>query len=104
MITENGAAYDDAPTKGADGVVSVHDQKRVAYLRSHIAACRDALDSGVPLRGYYVWSLIDNFEWEHGYSKRFGIVRVDYGSQERIVKDSGLFYKDIIARNGIDAR
>jgi beta-glucosidase len=93
-VTENGAAYRDEV--GADG--AVHDPERTAYLAAHLAVCADALADGVPLRGYFAWSLMDNFEWSHGYSKRFGIVHVDYATQRRRVKDSGRWYADLIAR------
>jgi beta-glucosidase len=96
-ITENGAAFDDEA--GPDG--AVHDDRRVSYLREHITAVRDAIDDGVDVRGYFVWSLLDNFEWAEGYAKRFGIVRVDYGTQERIVKDSGRFYSQVVAAKGV---
>jgi beta-glucosidase len=92
-ITENGAAFDDETL--ADGVVE--DPSRVAYISDHLAAVRRAVAAGVDIRRYHAWSLLDNFEWEHGYAKRFGIVRVDYGTQERIVKRSGLWYRDHIA-------
>jgi beta-glucosidase len=92
-ITENGAAYDDAPVNG-----TVEDVERVAYLREHLAAVQRAVADGVNVERYYAWSLLDNFEWEHGYSKRFGIVRVDYETQRRTVKRSGLWYRDYIAR------
>ncbi len=95
-VTENGAAYADVV--GADGLV--HDDQRVAYLREHFAAAARAISSGVPLRGYFVWSLLDNFDWAEGYSKRFGIVRVDYETQARTVKDSGWFVRDVAAANG----
>ena len=91
LVTENGAAYDDAPT--ADG--SVDDGDRVRYLDFHLAAAADAIDAGVPLTGYFVWSLLDNFEWAEGYSKRFGIVRVDYETQKRTVKASGRRYAEL---------
>ncbi|HWR86388.1 MAG TPA: GH1 family beta-glucosidase [Rhodoglobus sp.] len=91
-VTENGSAYDDVVVDGA-----VHDTERVAYLRAHVAAVAEAIDAGADVRGYFVWSLLDNFEWAWGYDKRFGIVRVDYGTQERIIKDSGLEYARIIA-------
>jgi len=91
-VTENGAAYDDTP--GADG--RVRDVERTEFLRSHLAAILDAIDEGVDVRGYFYWSLLDNFEWAWGYEKRFGIVRVDYETQERTVKDSGLSYAKII--------
>jgi beta-glucosidase len=91
-VTENGAAYDDEPT--ADGVID--DRERTEYLAGHIGGCATALRAGVPLRGYFVWSLLDNFEWAHGYGKRFGIVHVDYASQERRIKASGRWYADFI--------
>src|SRR5207302_4563166 len=93
MITENGAAFDDRPD--ADG--RVRDDDRIAYLRDHIAVVHEAIRSGVDVRGYFVWSLLDNFEWSFGYSKRFGIVYVDYPTQRRIIKDSGRWYADFIA-------
>jgi beta-glucosidase len=96
-ISENGAAYAD--TLSPDGCV--HDVERVAYLRAHIAAARRALDEGIDLRGYFVWSLLDNFEWSHGFSKRFGIIYVDYPTQRRIWKDSAHFYQQVIAANGL---
>ncbi|PKL23487.1 MAG: beta-glucosidase [Spirochaetae bacterium HGW-Spirochaetae-3] len=92
-VTENGAAYSDSAA--ADG--SVRDAARVAYYRGHIAACRDAIADGVPLRGYFAWSLLDNFEWAHGYGKSFGIVAVDPKTLERKPKDSYYFYRDAIA-------
>ena len=97
-VTENGAAYDDKPEDGPDGR-EVHDPDRVAYLRSHVAATLQARDEGVPVKGYFVWSLLDNFEWALGYSRRFGIVYVDYETQERVVKDSGRWYSTL-ARTG----
>ena len=90
-VTENGAAFDDAPD--ADG--RVRDDRRVAYLRDHLGAAADALGEGVPLRGYFVWSLYDNFEWAHGTSKRFGIAYLDYPTQRRIVKASGEWYRSL---------
>ncbi|NQX28370.1 beta-glucosidase [Microbacteriaceae bacterium VKM Ac-2854] len=92
MITENGAAFDDT----LDGDV-VHDPERVDYLRRHFAAAQAAIARGVELRGYLVWSLLDNFEWGYGFSKRFGIVYVDYASQRRIVKDSGRWLAALLA-------
>ena len=94
VITENGAAYDDSVS--ADG--SVRDPDRVAYLDSHIAAVGDAIASGVDVRGYFLWSMLDNFEWSYGYSKRFGIVHVDYATHERRLKDSGRWYAARIAQ------
>ena len=92
-VTENGAAFDDPPL---DGHPVIEDPERVAYLPEHIAAVEHAVDSGVDVRGYYVWSLFDNFEWEHGYARRFGIVHIDFGSQQRTPKRSALWYRDLI--------
>ena len=92
-VTENGSAWDDTVT--ADG--AVHDPDRVAYLQDHLGALADAVDAGLDLRGYFAWSLMDNFEWAFGYDKRFGIVHVDYETQRRTVKDSGREYARIIA-------
>lgn len=92
-ITENGSAWDDVVS--ADG--GVHDAQRLAYLQDHLAACLDARAAGVDLRGYFAWSLLDNFEWAEGYAKRFGIVHVDYATQERTVKASGRWYADFLA-------
>jgi beta-glucosidase len=97
MITENGAAFDDAVA--ADG--AVHDTDRIEYLRGHIGAVHDAIEHGADVRAYFLWSLFDNFEWSHGYSKRFGIVRVDYESLTRTPKDSAWFYRDVISAHGL---
>jgi beta-glucosidase len=97
MITENGAAFDDEVA--ADG--SVHDQDRIAYLRGHIGAVHTAIERGVDVRGYFLWSLMDNFEWAYGFSKRFGIVRVDYPTGTRTVKDSARWYRDVITANAL---
>lgn len=97
LITENGAAYDDEVS--ADG--QIHDVERTQYIREHLAAVHDAIDGGVDVRGYYLWSLLDNFEWAYGYSKRFGIVRVDFASQKRTVKDSGRFYSRVVRANAL---
>jgi beta-glucosidase len=97
LITENGAAFDDLV--GGGGVVD--DERRIDYLRAHIGAVERAREQGVDLRGYFVWSLLDNFEWEWGYGQRFGIVYIDYPTQRRIPKRSALWYRDLIAsRNG----
>ena len=96
-VTENGAAFPDVVAP--DG--AVHDERRVAYLRGHFRAAARAVADGVPLKGYFVWSLLDNFEWAEGYSKRFGIVRVDFDTQERTVKDSGWFLRDVARVNGV---
>jgi beta-glucosidase len=95
-VTENGAAFDDIPAP--DG--SLKDSARVEYLKEHLQAAGQALQAGVDLRGYFVWSLLDNFEWQSGYSKRFGIVRVDYPTQRRIPKASARFYADVIRSRG----
>jgi beta-glucosidase len=93
MVTENGSAYPDVVAP--DG--SVHDTKRTDYLKEHIAAISDAIYMGVDVRGYFVWSLLDNFEWAWGFSRRFGIVRVDYVTLERTIKDSGRWYQEFLA-------
>lgn len=92
VITENGAAFDD--TVAADG--SVPDADRTAYLADHLAAVAEARAQGADVRGYFAWSLMDNFEWAYGYDKRFGIVRVDYDTQTRTLKDSAKWYRDTI--------
>ena len=92
-VTENGAAYDDAV--GPDG--AVHDPDRVSYLDGHLRAVRAAIDAGVDVRGYYCWSLLDNFEWAEGFSKRFGLVHVDFDTLARTPKDSYGWYRDVIA-------
>ena len=92
-VTENGAAYRDRLVGGR-----VADVDRIRYLQSHIAAMADALEGGVDVRGYFVWSLLDNFEWADGYSKRFGLVFVDYDTQQRTLKDSALWYRQFCAR------
>jgi beta-glucosidase len=97
-ITENGAAFKD--TVAPDG--QVHDAERLDYIRDHLAEVRQAMHEGVDIRGYFVWSLLDNFEWHHGYSKRFGITYVDYETQKRIVKDSGRWYSNVITQNGFE--
>ncbi|MDD9206328.1 GH1 family beta-glucosidase [Georgenia sp. 10Sc9-8] len=101
MVTENGAAFPDevvADPSRPTGT-AVHDDLRVDYLRRHVTACHRAVERGVDLRGYLVWSLLDNFEWGYGYAKRFGIVRVDYDTLERIPKDSAFWFAEL-ARTG----
>lgn len=90
-ITENGAAFADQLTP--DG--QIHDERRTAYLKSHFEAAARAIDDGVPLKGYFVWSLMDNFEWAEGFSKRFGLYYVDYTTQKRILKDSGRYFMNV---------
>ncbi len=96
-VTENGAAFYDPPT--AEGG-TLEDPLRVDYLKRHLREARRAMELGIDLRGYFVWSLLDNFEWNHGYSKRFGIVHVDYETQRRTPKASARFYADVIRSRG----
>ena len=91
-VTENGSAYQD--TVSEDG--RVHDPERTAYLEQHLAACARAVAQGAPLAGYFAWSLLDNFEWAYGYDKRFGLIRVDYETQQRTIKTSGHRYAELI--------
>ncbi|TAJ48229.1 MAG: glycosyl hydrolase family protein [Herbiconiux sp.] len=99
-VTENGAAYDDTVSfDGTDGAEAVHDDLRTRYIREHVEAVCAAIADGADVRGYFVWSLLDNFEWAWGYGKRFGIVRVDYDTLVRTPKDSALAYAAIIAAN-----
>lgn len=97
-ITENGCAVRDVP----DSFGNVRDWERINYLRAHIMAAHDAMKAGVNLKGYYVWSLMDNFEWNRGYSPRFGIIRVDFPTQRRIPKQSAQWFKEVITRNGVE--
>ncbi|SMC53509.1 GH1 family beta-glucosidase [Lentzea albidocapillata] len=90
-VTENGAAFDD----------EVHDAGRVAYLDGHVRACAEAISRGVALKGYFAWSLLDNFEWSFGYAQRFGLVHVDYDTQRRTPKDSARWYAGVIRRGGL---
>jgi beta-glucosidase len=94
VITENGASYDDV--RGHDG--SVRDPERCAYLAAHVEAVQRAVAAGVPVEGYFAWTLLDNFEWAHGYARRFGLVYLDYPTLERIPKSSFYAYRDLIAR------
>jgi beta-glucosidase len=96
-ITENGSAWHDYVTQ--DG--QVHDHERIAYLRGHLAAVHAAIADGVPLKGYFAWSLLDNFEWAEGYAKRFGLAFVDFETQRRVLKRSGEFYASVIAANAV---
>jgi beta-glucosidase len=97
LITENGAAFDDVVGPGGD----VDDSNRIAYLRGHIEAAHETLRAGVPLVGYLVWSLLDNFEWSEGYERRFGLVHVDYESQRRTPKASARWYEEVVRRGGV---
>jgi len=95
-ITENGAAFADTVTDG-----KVDDPERTDFLRTHLTAAHRAIESGVNLRGYFCWSLLDNFEWAYGYGKRFGLVHVDYATQRRIIKASGRFFAKVAGENGL---
>lgn len=95
-VTENGAAFYDPPVAGPDGV---HDPLRVDYLRSHLEAVAEAIRRGVDVRGYMAWSLLDNLEWAHGFSKRFGITHVDFATGHRTPKDSARWYAEFIAQH-----
>jgi beta-glucosidase len=96
FITENGCARKDEV--GPDG--RIHDKERIEYLQQHLAVCADLIKAGLDIKGYYVWSLLDNFEWGHGYTQRFGIVHVDYRTLKRTPKDSAYFFRDVIAGYG----
>jgi beta-glucosidase len=98
MITENGVPVPD----GLDFDGRVRDERRIRYLRNHIAQVHRAMQDGVPVKGYFHWSLMDNFEWTHGYGQRFGLVYVDFKSQERIIKDSGHWFSEVIKQNGFE--
>jgi beta-glucosidase len=97
-ITENGAAYPDVLSE--DG--KIHDERRLDYLRQHISQLYQAMKDGVDVRGYFAWSLMDNFEWAYGTTKRFGIIHVDFETQKRTVKDSGEWYSRVISSNTVD--
>jgi beta-glucosidase len=96
-VTENGASYADA----LQASTRVADVKRVQYLRDHFAEVRRAIDAGAPVRGYFVWTLLDNFEWDRGYTQRFGITWTDYETQARVLKDSALWYSRVVTANAI---
>jgi beta-glucosidase len=95
-VTENGASYSTPP----DETGKVPDVLRTSYLRTHFVALNRAIQMGVPLAGYFLWSLLDNFEWSHGYNQRFGIIWVDFDTQKRTLKDSAKWYKNVIKKNG----
>jgi beta-glucosidase len=80
----------------------IHDERRIDYLRQHVEQVRLAMQDGVDVRGYFVWSLLDNFEWGYGYTKRFGIIRVDFETQVRTIKDSGEWYSQLITSNSLE--
>ena len=97
-ITENGAAYDDPVENG-----QCHDPRRIDYLDLHLRAVLDAIEEGVDIRGYYQWSLFDNFEWAFGYDQRFGIVHVDFETLARTPRDSAHWYADVIRAHELPA-
>ena len=99
FVTENGCSYPDEPDENG----RVADQRRINYLDAHIRAMHRAMQNGAPVAGYLQWSLLDNYEWAQGYSQRFGMVYVDYATLERTPKASALWYRDLIARNGLPA-
>ncbi|MNB63326.1 Beta-glucosidase [compost metagenome] len=96
-ITENGACYNDGPQGGL-----VADQKRIAYLHKHLLSLNRCLENGIPVKGYFAWSLMDNFEWAYGYSMRFGLIHVDYDTLVRTPKDSFYWYQNVIANNAVE--
>ncbi len=98
VITENGAAFEDVLSPDGE----VHDGDRIDYIRRHLAAVHAAIEAGADVRGYYLWSFLDNFEWAWGYSKRFGMVHVDYDSLARTPKDSALWFRDVIKNNAVE--
>lgn len=97
-ITENGCSFADAP----DATGRIADTRRVHYLREHLRQCHRAMQAGVPLSGYFVWSFLDNFEWSFGYQQRFGLVWVDYATQQRLPKDSAYWYAQTIVKHGFE--
>jgi beta-glucosidase len=98
-ITENGAAYPDAVA--SDG--QVDDPARLSYIKRHLQQVHRAIEIGVPVKGYFAWSLMDNFEWSYGFTKRFGLIYVDYETQQRIPKSSARWYGQVIRENTVDA-
>ena len=97
-ITENGSAFADLK-RAEDG--SVNDGDRLSYLHTHLEAVADAIEAGVPVKGYYAWSMLDNYEWAEGYDERFGIIEVDFATQKRTPKRTARWYQQIVANNGL---
>ena len=97
-ITENGAAYTAAP----DADSRINDQRRIDYIDGHLRAAHRAIQAGVPLAGYYVWSLMDNFEWNSGFAKTFGLIHIDYATQKRAPRASAYWYGETARRNGLE--
>ena len=98
MVTENGVPVPD----GVDFDGRVRDERRIRYLQSHIAQVHRAIEDGIPVKGYFHWSLLDNFEWDLGYGQRFGLAYVDFKTQKRIIKDSGRWFAKVIEKNAIE--
>ncbi len=98
MVTENGVPVPD----GLDFDGRVRDERRIRYLRNHLAQVHRAMEEGVPVKGYFHWSLMDNFEWALGYAPRFGLVYVDYKTLKRTIKDSGRWFAKVIQDNGFE--
>ena len=98
-VTENGASYGQGP----DASGRIHDSKRLGYFRDHFLATKAAIDAGASVRGYFAWSFMDNFEWDRGYSQRFGLVWVDYETQKRTLKDSAIWFRRVVSENGLSA-
>ena len=97
FIAENGlGAIDEVSEDG-----KVHDPNRIDFLQRYLRCLKKTAEEGTPVEGYFLWSLMDNYEWSKGYSERFGIVHVDYKTQVRTIKDSGYWYRDVIAGNGV---
>jgi beta-glucosidase len=99
-VTENGAAFPDH-VDDLNGRARIADERRVEYLRAHLEIAERAIAKGIPLRGYFAWSLLDNFEWAHGYEKRFGLYWVDYATQARLPKDSAFWYRDVVTASAV---
>lgn len=97
-VTENGVSYSDGP----DAAKRVADDRRIKFFRDHLLAARRAMAEGVPVDGFFVWSLMDNYEWDHGYTQRFGLAWVDYATQERIPKESAFWYRRVIEQNAVE--
>ncbi|WKZ34184.1 MAG: GH1 family beta-glucosidase [Anaerolineales bacterium] len=98
MVTENGVPVPD----GVDFDGRVRDERRIRYLQNHIAQVHRAMQGGIPVKGYLHWSLMDNFEWSHGYCQRFGLIHVDFKTQKRIIKDSGRWFAEVVRNNALD--
>jgi beta-glucosidase len=99
VITENGAAFHDQVNENG----LIQDEKRINYLQQHIEHTYKSIEAGINVTGYFVWSFLDNFEWASGYQPRFGITYLDYQTQKRTLKESALWYKEVIKRNGLEA-